>query len=455
LGGLPNLPKSAGVAVAKGVARAESLVKPPALPSTSGKTTVPSRTVTPAAAPKAKANPAAPKPPKPAPRKPPVDPAARAVQQALAPLYAAQGTQATQQNTAIANLTRAIIAQLQPSAGQVGGEYDQAIGQQTNLANSAADRLAAANPNTQDQALLSAINAPDAQRAQLAAQNSAAFNGGAAVGSYVGGVLPVSSLQSQKLAAMGLAHQMPVIEALRGQQSLSAALANQSADKAKIDALRPDLLQRYQAADVAAQNAKVAQAQKQAYLNIASQSLGLRAQNQQFGQGLAKTKLVVQQRQFIARQRQQAATFNARQTTAQAKLTLPNASLSSKVGYLVDGTGAPINGKITPLPGYRIVNSRVVKQGAKARAGSKLSAVQVQKFKGEAATIASNAANGFDGKDPVTGNPKHFPPLSRMEAWKELMKHGVPETVALAALNRVYTDPNPATNPNALGPPAP
>lgn len=252
------------------------------LPSTSGKTTVPTRTVTPAPAPPPKAGktapvtpkvpartPAAVKPAAPAatPQLSPEDQATQAVTAALAPLYAAQGTQATGQNAAITNLTRAIIAQLQPGAAQVGGQYDQAIGQQTNLSNNAADALRAANPNTQDQALLSAINAPQAQQDQLAGQNNAAFNGGAAVGQYVGGVLPMSSLQSQKIAAVGMANQQPAIEGLRGQQSLSAALTNQAAERAKIDAMKPDLIQKYTAADVAAQ-------QKQDYLDMAAAKFG-------------------------------------------------------------------------------------------------------------------------------------------------------------------------------------
>jgi hypothetical protein len=198
----------------------------------------------------------------------PAQAAEQAVTAALAPLYAANKAQTAQQSGAIADLTKSVIAALMPGAAQIGGEYDRSIGQQTNLSNSAADALRAANPNTQDQALLSAINAPQAQQAQLAGQNNAVFNGGAAVGQYVGGVLPMSSLQSQKLAAMGLAHQMPAIEGLRGQQALSAALLAQGAERAKIDAMRPDLIQRYTAANVAAQ-------QKDRYLNDVEKKLGI------------------------------------------------------------------------------------------------------------------------------------------------------------------------------------
>ena len=114
------------------------------------------------------------------------------------------------------------------------------------------------------------------------------------------------------------------------------------------------------------------------------------------------------------------------------------------MGYLVDSTGSPINGKITPLPGNRIINGRIVKQGTKSKT-SKLTAAQVQKFKGAAATIAANAKSGFDGKD-VYGKPKHFDPLSPYGAWQEMLKHGVPETIAIKAMNRVY-----GTNFNAAG----
>lgn len=407
------------------------------LPATAGKTGVPTRTVTTVPAPKAKA-PVAAKPQRPARPTPTQNTTPPAVQQLLAPLYAQQNTQAQAQNAAIRNYTQAIISQLQGVPSQVQGDYNNAISAQSALAGSAADALRNANPNQQDQQLLQALNAPAAQQAQIAGQDANTFNGGAATGLYLNGVLPMDTLRSQALTATTLARLQPGYEGLRGQQALAGALYQQGQDRQKIDAMAPDLTQKYQAAQTAA-------AQKQAYLDIAAQSLGLKAQNQQFSQGLAATKLSVQQKQFVARQQQQVALFNSRQKTAAAKLALPDAGLSGKVGYLVDSAGTPIGGKITPLPGFRIYNGQVVKQGTKAKS-SKLSAFQVQKFKGTAAMIAIRGKNGFDGVDPVTKKPKHFPPLSPADAWKHMRMEGIPETIAIAALNRAY-----GTNFNASG----
>lgn len=453
--------------------------RPPQLPPTPGKTTVPTRTVTPTPAPTPAPSPTPPKTPNlhgrngiyytssgdvklgkgqtlafakgkgyyaktaaAPPRKgrrtvatptvtqlTPEQTAAQAVEQALAPLYTAQGTQATQQNAAITSLTKAIIAQLQPAAGQIGGEYDQAIGQQTNLANSAADRLAAANPNTQDQALLSAINAPDAQRAALAAQNSAAFNGGAAVGSYVGGVLPVSSLQSQKLAGMGLAHQMPAIEGLRGQQALSAALASQSVDRAKIDAMRPDLLQKYQASEVAAQNAQVAQQQKQQYLDIARQSLGLKAQNQSFTQTLAVTKA----NQSIDK-------FNAQQTAKANKIDV-QVSKSIPGGIARNSNGDPIirGGKVMTINANGTTT-------AKVPTASQISGF-VDKWKSGKTQSVTTVATDKDGNTvyDANGAPKTITetktsvkPLNYQQAYRRLRTMGLADQKARSYLNTAY-----------------
>lgn len=407
--------------------------KPAQLPSTSGKTTVPSRGVTPHPAPVPKAKPAAPVTPKQPARKPaaavatpaqlsPEDQAAQAVTAALAPLYAAQGTQATGQNTAITNLTKAIIAQLMPGAAQVGGQYDQAIGQQTNLSNSAADALRAANPNTQDQALLSAINAPQAQRDQLANQNSAAFNGAASVGQYVGGVLPMSSLQSQKLAAMGLAQQQPAIEGLRGQQALSAALATQSADRAKIDAMRPDLIQKYTAANTAAE-------QKQAYLDIARESLGLKKQNQTFTQTLAVTKTNMSIDKF-----------NATQTAKANKIDV-TVSKSIPGGIARNSNGDPIikGGKVITIDANGSTTAKVPTASQISGFVDKWKAGKTQSVTTVAKDAQGNTVYDANGAPKtVTQTVQGTKPLGYGQAYRRLRAMGLGDVKTREYLNTAY-----------------
>ena len=395
------------------------------LPPTAGKTTVPARTVVPVPKPKA---------PKPVKVLTPQQQATAVVNQSLAPLYTQQSTAATQQNDAIKNFTQALITQLQGVPGQVQGDYNNAIQGQSQLAQNASDALRNANPNQQDQTLLNALGAPQSQHDALTNQNANVFNGGAAVGLYQNAVSPLDALRTQGLQATELARLQPGFEGLRATQALQSALAQQSDARGKIDAMRPDLVQKYLAANTAAQ-------QKQAYLNLVNQKFGYTVASGNARLSQSQQRLDHQQAQFVAKYNQQAAKFNQTQAN-------PNASLSGKVGYLVDSAGAPIvkNGKLVILPGNRIVNGRIVKQG-KTTKTSRLTASQVQKYKGEAYTIAMNAKNGFDGKDSVTGKPKHFDPLNPFGAWQEMLKHGVPETMAVAALNRVY-----GTNFNAANP---
>jgi hypothetical protein len=367
-----------------------------------------------------------------------LSPAQQSANAALGPLYAQQSQEAAAQNAAIKNYTTAIMAALGGVPGQVANDYNQAIGQTTNLANAAADSLRAANPNTQDQALLSAIGAPQEQHDAIANQLGQVFNGGAAVGQYLNGVLPANSLQGQKLTATTLARLQPGFEGLRGAQALAGALLQQREARAKIDAQRPDLIYKYETAQ-ASQNAKNQQ------LALERQALGLKTQNQSFTQGATKVRLsqadqriANQQTEWLANQKRQVAQFNARQTTADAKLGLPSNSLSRTRGYLVDSRGNAIlgsNGKKQVLPGFKTnAKGRVVPTTGKGKSSAKtLTPNQVQKYRNSAQSIAANAKYGFTAKDGT----KH-PPLTPYGAWQELMKDGVPVKYAVEAINRAY-----------------
>jgi hypothetical protein len=348
--------------------------------------------------------------------------AAQAVTAALAPLYAAQGTQATGQNNAITSLTKAIIAQLLPSEAQVGGQYDAAIGQQTNLSNSAADALLAANPNTQDQALLSAINAPQAQRDQLASQNSAAFNGAAAVGQYVGGVLPMSSLQSQKLAAMGLAHQQPAIEGLRGQQSLSAALTSQAAERAKIDAMRPDLIQKYTAANTAAE-------QKQQYLDMAAEKLGYQKSKdaRDYNLAVTKTNMSIDK-------------YNAGQAAKANKIDV-TVSKSIPGGIARNSNGDPIvrGGKVITINANGTTTAKVPTAGQINGFIEKWKAGKTQPVTTVAKDAQGNTVYDSNGAPKtITETKTSNPPLSYGQAYRRLRAMNLSDAKAREYLNTAY-----------------
>jgi hypothetical protein len=403
-----------------------------ALKSTPAKTPVPTRTVLPPKKGK----------PKPTVALTPTQVANQQVAQLLAPQYDQQKQAAQAQNDAITNFTRQLVAQLQGTAPHVADSYNQAIGQQTNLSNAAADSLRAANPNTQDQALLSAINAPDAQHAALAGSNNAAFNGGAAVGQYLGGVLPMGALQAEKQAAVTQAYLQPGFEGLRGQQALAGALYQQGQDRSKIAAQQPQLAQQF-LSDQATASAR------QQQLQLERDVYGLNTAKAKASTNLAQQRITNQQNQFIAK-------YNQQQAKTNADATKPNASLSRAAGVLVDSQGNPIlkNGKQVVLPGFKVgKNGNVVKTTTPKAPGSvkpidpykHLSTKQVSVLR----STAAEALNGtvFHGKHPtdtitiqghVYKDGDTISPLPYTVAFKWLRDQGFSRQAAYAALNEYY-----------------
>src|SRR5580765_2062146 len=165
----------------------------------------------------------------------------RQVNQVLNPQLAAQAAYGRQQNAAIQGFAQALMGKLQPIAGQVGADYDQAISQTGALANQAATFLQQANPTPQVQALLQSIGAPAEQQAQQAGQLGQTFGGGAAVLNFLGGAVPGREMAADKAAAQSQAEQYPALAALRGQQDLASALAQQQKARATIEGTRGQL----------------------------------------------------------------------------------------------------------------------------------------------------------------------------------------------------------------------
>jgi len=165
----------------------------------------------------------------------------RQVNQILAPQYAQQAAYAKLQNNAIQQFALALMGKLQPIAGQVGADWNQAIDQTGALADRAATFLQNANPTPQVQALLQAANAPASQQAQISGQLGQTFGGGAGVLSFLGGAVPGGEMATEKAAAQTQAEGYPALASLRGQQDLAAALAQQATARGQIGAQRGQL----------------------------------------------------------------------------------------------------------------------------------------------------------------------------------------------------------------------
>jgi len=168
--------------------------------------------------------------------------AAQQAQAILGPQLAQQNLYAAHQNAVIQSFARSLLGKLQPVAKQVGGDYDQAIQQIGGLSGQAAQYLSGQNPTPMQQALTSSVGAPPEQQAQEAAQLGNVFRGGAGVLAFTGGTIPGSELAGNKAAAQTFARTLPYIGKLSGDQSLASAMWQQSQDRAKLEATRPQLV---------------------------------------------------------------------------------------------------------------------------------------------------------------------------------------------------------------------
>ena len=124
--------------------------------------------------------------------------------------------------------------------------------------------------------------------------------------------------------------------------------------------------------------------------------------------------------------------------TVAAKDAKPSPSLSGKVGYVVDSNGQMIpnkDGSPHLLPGYKVNGQgQVVKTSTgKPTKVPTLTAKETQTYMGTAATVADNAKSGFTDPKGVT-----HPAISAAAALKEMRQEGVPDSIAIAAINRAY-----------------
>jgi hypothetical protein len=341
--------------------------------------------------------------------------------QLLAPQYKQADVEAARQNQAIQSYTTAIMQQLAAQAPSMGQPFTQAANAQEGMVNAAAQSLRNVNPSGDVAALLNAVGAPQAQNDQIQGNLNNTFNGGAAVGQYVGS-LPIGTLRSQGAAAEALAKLQPGFNALAGRQSLLSALKQQSDARAQIGTQMPKLEQDWLASF---QDNKA----KQQQLALEAQATGLKVQKQGFDQNLAVTKLKQQQDQFLTK---------VAQTSAKTKQ--PSSSLSRSVGYVVDSTGQPIlkNGKRQVLPGFNTnAQGRIVKAKKVSASASKASVPFPNLTKTQVQHLRSGIANAFYGRvDPKTG--QEHPALGYQAAITEAVKAGYSRAAAMRMANRFY-----------------
>ena len=145
-----------------------------------------------------------------------------------------------QQQQALSLYSQQLIQALGQVPGQIQSDYAGALSTTQALGQQGMAALQAANPNAANQALLSAIGAPQAQHETLQQQNQNVFGGGGAVLNYTGGVLPGQTFAQDQAARTAYARSLPEVQALSGRQALVQLLAGQGKES---DALAQQIAQ--------------------------------------------------------------------------------------------------------------------------------------------------------------------------------------------------------------------
>jgi hypothetical protein len=392
----------------------------------------------------------------------------------LNPQLAAQDTFNARQNQAVQSFANALLGKLQPIAGQVGQDYNQAIQQTGALSNQAAQYLQNANPTPQVQALLQSAGAPAEQQAQIGNQLGQTFGGGAGVLSFLAGAVPGGRLAADKAAMQGQAAQLPGFAALKGQQDLASALGSQSEARAKLEATRPGLFQQAEH-DIQANN-------------LARQRNTLTAQGQaervrEFGVTRADKQhqfdVTEQDKKDAAAAKAHAADVVEwwKEEGAKAKGAPKFSPSATRVlGYQSDQYGNPLGGTYKAVPGYKVdpatglatkivtpkktaapkVNTTLsaanhyltdtagnpilrggqrVPYKAAGTKGTTFTASQIQTYRGLALTGADLA---FNGRPATPGKNDGLAKLSYQDAIRHGRESGIPDSILMPALNSVY-----------------
>lgn len=290
------------------------------------------------------------------------DVANQRVNQQLAPILASQQSQAQYQNQAIQGFALALLGKLSPIAGQVGSDYDKAIGQVGALSQATGDALRGANPNAADQQMLQSIGAPAEQQQQLATNLGNVFNGGAAAGQFLGGEVPGRELAADKASSMAAAHQLPGIAALKGQQDLASAMYSQRQERATTLAQRPGLVQAQTQeirGNIAAKQAAAFDQYK--FQTARADALEAAGQKQQADALRVKAQLDYKYAALNATDRRAAQSQQGQNARTAATIQAANARAAAKLGAKAGGkpaTTSQINSFVKSLPIYGSTTKR-------------------------------------------------------------------------------------------------
>ncbi len=265
------------------------------------------------------------------------------------------------------NATIAIMRELNSQQAPTAALFDQALQQQQGYASQYAGMLKDANPNADIQASLAAIGAPQAQRDQIAGQNTANYGGQAGFLFGQQGVIPGNTLLSNRNAQVGFLAGLPAIEGLAGLQAQSAAgrvSAGQHdqyvADRLRITGQAPGLLQQANAYEENRQAAKDAAIQKQinanTQLDLERKSLGIKIEPRPNASLSKAFGYIVDQygnplTDRAGRTVPYHTTPKTPKTPAKDPALRPNPALSKGRKYMVDGYGNPVTDATgNPIP---------------------------------------------------------------------------------------------------------
>jgi hypothetical protein len=314
-------------------------------------------------------------------------------------------------------LVKEFAASMQGLGSQLA-PYEQAAQQTGGLAQIAADRLAAANPNAQTQADLAAIGAPQAQRDAVTGQNQTAFGGNAALLQYTGGAIPADVFRQDAAGRAAYLRMLPVMGQKVSEQGL-----NQLGFKAGQETL-----------DIGSKKAAALQQARTDLANYVQKNQALRT-----NQSIADAELGLKSRSTVA------GITGIDPATGLPTLSTRKAVASNAIRQKQLATSNAIRLKQLGISeaGLRL---RAAALDQKLKKG-KYTPAMVVRLK---STAADTAHDGFNGITDKKGNVIQ-PPQSYQQVFSDLTHHGIPPSIAEYALNQYWLPDAPGSRITAAG----
>lgn len=355
---------------------------------------------------------------------------------------------------ALKDFTNQIMQYISGIPGQAAGSYNEAINTTNNLAQTAATGLANLNPQSQNDALLSAIGAPDAQKAALAAQNQQAFGGGGATLYNVAGAIPATQIATDKANQLAYYQGLPAVAGLQGTQAMRQLLFTQAKDKtalrdkfAEIQAKRPGLVQESLAS---MQDAQLQQQQAQAladYRVAQAQTARLNAQSSaeykaatvELNKAKAEQDAIYKHNTLALGQTkaQQDAAYKQDRLSLDAQKIASNEAIQTAK---LNQSAAKLNLQAEQWAArFKLDTQKVDIQERKLKASKAskgkrgFTAKQVVDLRKDASAFAKEARLGWTDKDGV-----FHPPVAYQQVLADMTGAGIPLTLAQQALARYW-----------------